>query len=64
VKCVTLLSYNVRSILSRPSRFDSPTVGTNLPFCVDVPLNNQSNQHHDVARDVVFKPLSVGIFCV
>jgi len=29
------------AILSRLSRFPSPTVGTNWPFCVDVPLNNQ-----------------------
>jgi len=29
------------TILSRWGRFPSPTVGTNWPFCVDVPLNNQ-----------------------
>jgi len=29
------------AILSRLSRFSSPAVGTNGPFCVDVLLNNQ-----------------------
>jgi len=30
------------AILSRLSRFPSPAVGTNWPFCVDVPLKHQS----------------------
>jgi len=30
------------AILSRLSRFSSPAVGTNWPFCVDVPLKHQS----------------------
>jgi len=29
------------AIISRLSRCPSPAVGTNWPFCVDVPLNNQ-----------------------
>jgi len=48
VYCVTLLSCNVvnmhcisLAILSRMILFPSPAVGTNLPFCVDVPLKNQ-----------------------
>jgi len=42
---VTLLSCNMHyitlAIVSRLSRFPFPAVGTNWPFCVDVPLNNQ-----------------------
>jgi len=34
--CISLV------ILRRLSRFPSPAAGTNWPFCVDVPLNNQS----------------------
>jgi len=30
------------AILSQLSRFPSPAVGTNWPFCVDVPLKHQS----------------------
>jgi len=30
------------AILSRLSRFPSPAVGKHLPFCVGVPLTNQS----------------------
>jgi len=33
------------AIISRLSRFPSPAIGTNWPFCVDVPLNNQLINH-------------------
>jgi len=37
------------AILSRLSRFPSPAVGTNWPFCVDVPLKHQSiNQFSNI----------------
>jgi len=36
------------AILSRLSRFPFPTFGTNWPFCVDVPLNNQSAKHQSI----------------
>jgi len=51
-------------ILSRMSRFPSPAVRTNWPFCVDLPLNNQSINH--VACWYYFLLLihCNGLFCV